>query len=571
MTKRQWYGLAIFILSILLWFTRSDTLKLVLREREVLFNRYSEGHFGVLFIVTLLLWVVVGCLWSKRPLDKHLIGDALTGVVMTIITILGSVYLTHWMTKPRYIETNIAETSKAPATSASTSASTTATTAEKNSAPVVSETETPDEGIIRHRPPNTVDKFTIEDKPERPRSYPNPPKGFGSITGTLTTDSKGFRNLGTLRDQYDIVITGDSFAAGSHVSDEQVWTLLLEQKLGKSIYNLGASGTAPITYLNNYQLFGIDLKPSISIFVIYEGNDFKADGIPKHLTLKQTQAAEIPAQPQAQTQAVTDLTAEADIPAVAVPTTESPATKAAEPAAAINKEPTPTVTPSLGIAQRWDALTDHIILAFKASPITRGLKVVSQRYFETAFATDELNRYGRVKDVMPMKVTQNGKTSYYAFDPKRLQYLFYTEEEFRESKEWQATAKIIQLMAKTAIANNSKPIFIYVPSTPHVVMPFAGDLPAKPLARFLAYVEKDLPKGNELIKKQIFERLDSEENVFMQNCLAQNLQCLSLTPALQQAMQNGVQTYYSYDQHWTPEGNKVAAETIANYLSSQGL
>jgi len=172
---------------------------------------------------------------------------------------------------------------------------------------------------------------------------------------------------------------------------------------------------------------------------------------------------------------------------------------------------------------------------------------------------------------MPMKVTQNGKTSYYAFDPKRLAYLFHTEDAFKQSKEWLATEKIIDAMAQLAINNGSKPVFVYVPSTPHVVIPFAGDLPARQLQRFLGYVEKNLRDTPEKTKQAILDNLDSLENVFMANCTTKQLHCLSLTPAMHQAMQQGVQTYYSYDQHWTPEGNKVVAQKVAEYLTTLDL
>ena len=121
-------------------------------------------------------------------------------------------------------------------------------------------------------------------------------------------------------------------------------------------------------------------------------------------------------------------------------------------------------------------------------------------------------------------------------------------------------------MAQLAIKNGSKPVFVYVPSTPHVVIPLAGDLPARQLQRFISYVEKNLPDTPEKTRQAILDNLDSLENVFMENCTNKQLHCLSLTPALQQAMQEGVQTYYSYDQHWTPEGNKIAAQVLADYL-----
>jgi hypothetical protein len=93
----------------------------------------------------------------------------------------------------------------------------------------------------------------------------------------LTSDKYGFRNLGEIKDQYPIIAVGDSFAAGSHVSDDQGWTEFLQKQLGTDIYNLGVSGSDPRIYLNNYIAFGQKFKPKTVLFMVYQGNDFKYD------------------------------------------------------------------------------------------------------------------------------------------------------------------------------------------------------------------------------------------------------------------------------------------------------
>ena len=49
--------------------------------------------------------------------------------------------------------------------------------------------------------------------------------------------------------------------------------------------------------------------------------------------------------------------------------------------------------------------------------------------------------------------------------------------------------------------------------------------------------------------------------------IAPDIGYLDLTPALTDAAKNGVLPYYPDDVHWTPDGHKVAAEAIENYLS----
>ncbi|MEZ5436162.1 MAG: hypothetical protein R3E67_06415 [Pseudomonadales bacterium] len=106
------------------------------------------------------------------------------------------------------------------------------------------------------------------------RSYPDAPAGYPEFPLVLTSDSRGYRNTDNLQ-QYDVVAVGDSFVAGSHVSDEQAWVALLRKSTGQTIYNTGVSGTNPLTYLNNFITVGRAFKPKTVLLMLYEGNDFR--------------------------------------------------------------------------------------------------------------------------------------------------------------------------------------------------------------------------------------------------------------------------------------------------------
>jgi hypothetical protein len=54
----------------------------------------------------------------------------------------------------------------------------------------------------------------------------------------------------------------------------------------------------------------------------------------------------------------------------------------------------------------------------------------------------------------------------------------------------------------------------------------------------------------------------------MDFCIEQEIECISPTEELIAATKSGQQTYFSYDQHWTPEGNKVVADVVGNYLTA---
>lgn len=368
-------------------------------------------------------------------------------------------------------------------------------------------------GAVRHRPPNQLYELVYSDRPEQVRSYPNAPAGYPDIPVRLTTDANGFRNTALL-DRYDVVAVGDSFVACSNVSDAQCWPALLAQATGKNIYNLGVGGSGPPTYLSNYAYFGIKLKPALAVFMIYEGNDFKENVV-----------------------------LEADAHAAAAAT-----------------------GPGLGARLRA-----HIAFAFEASPVTAGLKRLSEQVFERLGSDRPVPDYAAKIGWMPIAIHGGGGVQYYSFDPKRLLYLNYEREEFRTSPEWRATAKILEQIAALSQAENIQPVFVYAPSTPHVVMPLAeAQIPAEQLRTFLSYRRGRLAEADAL-KREVFANLDNEEEVVMAFCRERNLECLSLTPALRAATAAGRQTYFSYDQHWTPEGNAVAATAIEEFLRERGL
>lgn len=487
---RRLAALVLLALSIGIWTRHSDVLALIVQQRPVLFGRYSQGHFGALLLLTPILWTLAAACWSRRPLGQAL-GNGLLGIGSTIFAMLAITYLAHFFHGgARYVEAKAADG-----------------------------TQVQLPGLVRHRPPNQVYELVYADRPEQIRSYPDAPPGYPDVPVKLTSDANGFRNP-QIYDQYDILAVGDSFVAGSNVSDGQSWPALLGRSSGRAIYNLGVGGSGPPTYLSNYATFGLRLKPKVALFMIYEGNDFKEDVV-----------------------------FDTDVPA---------ATAAATGAVAAG--------PSLG-----RRLQEHIDFAFHSSPVTLGLKRLSNQVFEKAGAQRPVPDYREKIGFMPLRVQSGDTVHYYSFEPKRLIYLNYSREQFSTSPEWRATAKMLERIAQLSRDNGIRPIFLYAPSAPHVVLPLVEEqIPAGQLRTFTAYRKKHLPDA-ETFKREVFANLDSEEQVVMDFCRGHDLDCLSLTPALRAATAAGTQTYFTYDQHWTPDGNAVAAAAIEKFLREKGV
>lgn len=483
---RRLLGCSILLLIVILWIPSGDVIDMIIRQKEIVLGRYSRGHFSALFILSLLLLGMAALCFSRLKTFGEMLGVFLLVTMSTVLSIFVLVIASGWVLNPRYVEQVIEQ----------------------------GEGEERISGLVRHRPPNEFYRLMQVDKPEQARSYPNAPAGYPSFELTLTTDAHGFRNGAVgdaLLSQYDIVVTGDSFVAGSHVSDEQAWTYLLQQKTNKNIYNLGVSGSDPGNYYNNFILLGNQYRPKLLLFMLYEGNDFKK------LT----------------------------------------------PLVTMGEEKSSALKPH----KNTKSLTAKLAGLAESSPVTKGLHRFSAEVLETARSNAPVPGYAETVGFMPIKVSTGDRPHYYGFEPRRLTYLYEEKEVFRQSKSWQGVADIMQRLVEMGEQEGFSVLFLYAPSTPHVVMPLVKEsIPAKQLHDFAAFEEDHLPDP-ETFKKNVFDWMDNEQNVFLEHCATHDMNCLALTEALQQATTKGEQVYYSYDQHWTPAGNRVVAETVATYLA----
>jgi hypothetical protein len=359
--------------------------------------------------------------------------------------------------------------------------------------------EVPLAGTTRRRQPDQVFHMRRKDRPGPARSYPNAPPGFPTAKVTLTTDSDGFRNVDPC-DPCDVVVVGDSFTEGSMVSDDEVWTTLYAREVGVSVANLAVSGASPDQYLNNLAAFGIAKHPARVIVTVYEGNDFKRRRTP---------------------------------------------------------EPEPPGGPSLG-----ERLRELRRDAFKDSPLRARIKMWMFRNLGPIHSDAKLPDAPALS-WMPAVIGEGEGAHAYAFEPRRMMRLYWEEGKFRKSPHWTTNAEIFTRIDELTKLHGSRLLMVYVPSKPHVVLPLLRDhLDPNALRAFASYDEHDLPPADEF-STELFERLDSQERVFLEYCDARGIPCLSLTEPLRAAVAAGVPAYFTYDPHWTREGHVVAAREVA--------
>lgn len=85
------------------------------------------------------------------------------------------------------------------------------------------------------------------------------------------TDEMGFPNDEfKWRDQYDVVITGDSFVTRTA---PKTWIELLREQTGLSTLVLGASSWSTLNEVEAIKMYGLDKKPRWVLVMFFEGND----------------------------------------------------------------------------------------------------------------------------------------------------------------------------------------------------------------------------------------------------------------------------------------------------------
>lgn len=236
LNRRQKIWLAgIILLDVALWSIPSDVVKQIARDRHTVLGRYSRQHFTL--IVGVMLFSVVSFYvdWSKGLTYRRRWFQVLATLLFLLPTLAVVDFLLRSPERSHYMH----------------------------------------DGLAYHHPRDSVFERSYEDKPEACRTYAGAPPGYGTVSCTMRTDRRGFRNQ-TETEQYEVVVLGDSFAEGSRVSDEHAWPAQLPEISGLSVYNLGMSGYDPIHYLASLREYGLALGPRYVLCMLYEGNDFRS-------------------------------------------------------------------------------------------------------------------------------------------------------------------------------------------------------------------------------------------------------------------------------------------------------
>lgn len=473
--QAKWITTAIILLAnALLWIIPSNVAYLIAQNRDVLLGRYSLGHFTALFLLIPISAAMLYLTWANERNEKERRFKVIAISLCVLVSLIVMDIVARLVLHRRYVA----------------------------------------EQTYFHRPPNTVQAGTAKDVPEEAFLYPRTPPGYPDIEYTMTTDKRGFRNKTDL-DRYDVVVLGDSFAEGSHITDDEVWPALLTQKSSLTVYNLGMSSGHPGTYLETLKKFGPELSPEIALCLLYEGNDFRESNF--------------------------------------------------EEANSLSNQ----IEHCFKTSPLRNALKNLFIRCF-ASKAPKPPVRSADDLRNAATWVETTGKTSAAISWLPVSVPEGPNGKYYTFTVKSLLEHFVTDRQFLGEKGTKNTFAALTEIKKTCAEKGIRLIIAYAPDKPHVLLPLiARTVSPEQLRAFMALKGKKLPPADKLLDV-LLPRLDVQEFAIRDFCRTESIEFISLTEPLRRIIAEGAQAYFAYDSHWTPIGHKIVAETICQYLQTAG-
>lgn len=339
---------------------------------------------------------------------------------------------------------------------------------------------------------------------------PVPPEEDRVLTeAEFVTDENGYRNSSPLLDHYELVASGDSFT--SYSVEPRPWPTILGERLSKPVLNLGLQGYGPQSAAESVALFGLPRRPKVVVITWYEGNELlDAQAYEKKrrsgLAWQEAELREVP------------------------------------------------------LLKRW--ITYHAL--------RYGLLNLSSA--QAAEDEDLPAEYP-----YPFELHLEAGSVELAFSPTYVSLLALSKEEVDRVIALEDSARAYARLKASLEAQGGKLLVAYVPTKSHA---YAPHVPVELLATKLggarkAEVSEDgvlraSPEDGELVTVEgLLESLDGQRDAVMERLRSLDIDVLDLTPTLQEHAKRGEQLYWVRDNHWNPEGHRVAAEAIAERLRAE--
>lgn len=205
---------------------------------------------------------------------------------------------------------------------------------------------------------------------------------------------------------------------------------------------------------------------------------------------------------------------------------------------------------------------------FKQSPIVAGLDRLLVETLGPIRARADAAGLERLA-WLPLSIPPGPSANRYAFAPKQLLQLYESEEAFRQDKHWRNPAELLLSMRDLCREAGIEFVVVYAPTKARVMLPLSRDrLPIEDVHAFCALRSNKLPDPKTFFDN-LFAFLPGKETVVRQWCEQNDVPFCSTTKMLRRRASEGEQVYYTYDQHWTPDGHKIVADTVHRFWMSE--
>lgn len=204
---------------------------------------------------------------------------------------------------------------------------------------------------------------------------------------------------------------------------------------------------------------------------------------------------------------------------------------------------------------------------FKGSPIRDYIKKFFIRYGEGVNTKSGFGNHSAIS-WLPLEYPPQSKV-FHSFPVKRVMEHYVSLEKLEKTGAWENIQSAILKMLALCQENKARFIIVFAPTKPHVLLPVAKEeISAKDFHDFCMLHKRKMRKklSDEEFFSKILACMEYKEKLVENFCNKNKIEFVSLTKALQNATNEGKQVYFTYDQHWTPLGNEIAAQQIYQYL-----
>ncbi|BBM84580.1 alginate O-acetyltransferase AlgX-related protein [Candidatus Uabimicrobium amorphum] len=204
-------------------------------------------------------------------------------------------------------------------------------------------------------------------------------------------------------------------------------------------------------------------------------------------------------------------------------------------------------------------------LSLKKSPLKSFAKEMATHYLAI---TDEnlKNQYPSIS-WLPLEVSYQQKKHYYCFRKKDISRLCLKKADFAQSPGWLFVHQYLQKLHALCKEHHVELIVMLAPSKPRIVVPLViKSMNMENLYNFI-FDEKDISFS--YFKEHLLELLNTPENQLRAFCEKSSIPFINLSKELQRETARGKKLYFTYDTHWTPEGNRVVAGIVAQYMQEK--